>query len=280
MPFDPSKPAAFREILKKIKLGDQAVIDLVHRDRKKSNINSPEFKLSRATLNRFKNDIDIGNINGLRELWRVLEKDENYGHLFPQPQAINTSPTPDEALAIALNRHFSEAPETFFKIDILRKKLAGKYTLYRPAWRRGVPSELFMTSLVEIEDKKSSTSISEIQNFTEKERYGEYYQKDAGFLFSYGRWGYFLTGGTGGNTSLKLGAINDIMPGDGTMPAKYFCGLLYTTGHQGFFPGVKFFCKRMTSTEAFESKHLKLTEIHDEDAHAYLSKPIVMPSDL
>jgi hypothetical protein len=280
MPFDPNNQKEFREILNKLSeahfLSSEMAINLVHGDRAgrgKDAQKLPTFDLNRTALDRFKKGNRIKNIAGLRELWRVLEAQEDYAYAFPKPGEMQAVTPPEEALASALNRFFSESIEAkpFFDVRKIRGRLAGKYCMYRPAWRLGVPAGLVMTSLVEIADTESGAAVSEVQNFPDVEPYGEYYQKDVGFIFTYGKWVFFLTGGSGGNTSLKLFAISEIMPGDETKRVTYFRGVIYATGHQALFPSAKFLCKRLNENQTVESKHIDPKDAPDREAVAYFT---------
>jgi hypothetical protein len=210
--------------------------------------------------------------NGLRVLWDVLESDGNFKYAFADAQKWTAPATAEEAMSQGLEAYFSRSSHELADLVSLRRRMVGKYILYRPAWRDGAPTGAFQTSLMEIRDVISAANVFETQDFAETDILGGYYQKDEGFLFCYGLYTFFLTAGTARNPSLKLWVVTQAMPPGDDKPIRWFQGKLYATGRWNAYDSVKFACLRVTTTPDPISAHSQLDDIVDQNIKSALSK--------
>jgi hypothetical protein len=281
MPYDSSKAAEFRTILKTLSeeafLSSDKALDLVHADRRKQHGGAAlaPLDLSRSAIDRFKSGGRIKSNGGLRELWRVLESHPDYAYAFSKPATVPMTVSPEEAMASALTRYFSESSESkpLYNVGKVRRRLAGRYILYRPAWRLGVPPQMFMTSFIEIVDTDIAHCVFYEQDFPEDDKYGAYYQKDAGFIFTFGNSIYVLAKQIGEGTTVRLMVANTVERTEGKENRKwveYFFGLMYTASYLRLYPSVKFFCQRIRANENAKSEYMLLENIPNAAAIAYL----------
>jgi hypothetical protein len=277
VPYDPGNPGEFAEILKKLAkrgLSSDKAVELwrFRRPRTRAEGDLPIPELTRATLNRFRNGDNVRATAALRQLWSILEAHDDYADVFPKVGEPAASLSPEVALAAALKNYFSEDTQAAVRLnlDVIQKRMRGIYTAYRPTWR--IPGGYIMTTRMELLDDSEGRSVFEFQNFAESDLYTAHVQKDAGFLFSFGKYTYFLMGGTGGDTTLKLWVVEVIEPNDQSVPVSYFFGTLYTVGPERPYAAVPFFCKRKTADSDIVCEYLDPGGIEDKQVRRHFKK--------
>ena len=277
MPYDPGNPDAFRRILKRLSkelfLSSEKAINLVHADRKSSS-QTGQFDLTRSALDRFKSNHPIRDVAGLRELWRVLESHEEYGHFFPREPDAQEMVPPEVALSSALKRFFTppDGAPVRYKVDEIASIISGRFVMYRPNWRQGAGAGSMRASIVEIWTSNGILKISETQNFMDGTRWFE--QKDTGLFFAFGEYLDFLMKETDKGTTIRLGVVDGMLPENGPQEVEWFHGVLYTASNLAIYPSAKFFCDRITEGSPVRVGIMKLGEIPSEEAKQYLSTPI------
>jgi hypothetical protein len=276
MPYDPDNPDEFRQILeiisKKWSLSSEQIIDLLEKNQKQEadrlnitfKLSGKPFGLSPGSLGRFRRGGNIRAREGLSELWKVLESHKLYKKIFVSSQDAAPLYSPDKAMAEALNLFFSESTNPKAPVDIsaLRKKLSGRYTMYRPQRHGMKESGYIMTSLIEILDIDSDISVREVQNFRKNRYLGKFEQNDVGFLFTYGRHIYFLLKGVHVE-AVKLGIIEEYFPDTLEQWTNFFSGSLYVASHLARYPLAKFICTPYLESSTFESAETLVKDIID-----------------
>ncbi len=152
MPYDPNNPNEFRTILEKLDLPSTYILKIANK------YGFPDDgSLTRQDLDRFIKGSRTEKHRALGLLWHTLEKHETYSKAFPGD--------PTAMLATALPRFFMETPNTkvLYRPDSIRKKLAGRYTMYRAETHNGLRTGRVMKSLLEVVDTTSGPCIFETQ---------------------------------------------------------------------------------------------------------------------
>lgn len=278
MPFDPDNPDVFREILRTIAgrlfLTSAKMIDLVHENRsgRKHEGRGP-FDLTRSALDRFKQGQRIKNIRGLRELWMVLETHEDTTSFFPKSDRPAISW--DASLLSALPRFFAEnGREPSYDLAVLGDRIAGSYVMYRPDWRPRIPSGLARASLVQIDHTGAGFSISETQDFPQTADEPADWQHDVGVMASFARYIYFLMREEKSpGTAVKFGLVDALFPFNGSHHVNWFRGVLFVSSNLAIFPLAKFFCRRVSEANEVQGRVMRIADIEDGEAKAYLSEP-------
>jgi hypothetical protein len=277
MPYDSSKPDAFRKILAAVGAGENlasnSMIAMVHRERAKKKITTP-FDLTRSALDRFRKNHRIKNIAGLRELYRVLESDPDCSRYFP---VATSAPPAEETFARVLTRFFA-GKQPSYDLATLGGLITGSYVMYRPNFRPPTPEGRARASLITIEAKESEVTIAETQNFPASGPEAAFYQHDTGAMGAFAKFIYFLMREDAPGTAVKFGLVNYLFPYSQNALVNSFHGVLFTSSNTAIFPLSKFFCRRLETPDAkMDSGLIEIRKIKDREAREYLSTPLKLP---
>jgi hypothetical protein len=282
MPYNPAQPDVFRDILRRLSeeqfLSSQKIIDLV-RESRRGKVGLAPFDMTRNGLDRFKKGERIRSVRGLQEIWLVLEAHPDYGHYFLSSPGEFRFTTADMLLPAAL-RHFflANGSHSIYDLAEIGDGIIGSYIMYRPHWRPRIPFGLARSSFVRIWRENSSFNISETQDFAATDEEGAFVQHDVGAMASFGQFIYFLMKEEHApGTAVKFGFVDLLFPHSGASRADWLRGIVFTSSTMNVFPLGKFFCRRTKEASAPKSNLMKIEDIPDADARAYLMEPLHLP---
>ncbi len=262
MPYDPNNPDQFRVILKKFGLTSTYILKIANA------LGFPDNgTLIRQDLTRFMDGGRTEKHSALALLWNTLEKHEIYSKAFPGDPAAMLAP--------ALPSYFMETPnaKVLYRPDSIRKKLAGRYTMYRAETHNGLKTGWVMRSLLEVVDTTSGPCIFETQRSPES-TIRAYEQDDAGFLFSLGEHVFFLMKQQKGGVCVKFFVAKKFDPSEDDQPIDTFDGVFSVASNQGMYGLRKFFCKRLALGEHIDYTSLAIKQISIPACRIYLHEDI------
>jgi hypothetical protein len=270
MPLNRQKLERLRNALRELESDDYGVksyrlISEADAFRKERGL-SP-VSITRSVLDGYKKGRNTRARVSLEQLYEYVEN--RYPQLLPPKDGDNnTIVSPDEVFAATLRRFFPDRQDNDYQLGKLRDSLPGKYVIYRPYLVRG--SELFQSSQIDIQNAESELTITETQNFGAEDDF--LHQLDRGYIFTHGKYVYFLLKELTDKCCIKLGVVEKTREYRTVMDC--FMGVLFVSSNFSIYPAAKFFCRRRNTDVV--SKLLRIDDIDDDEAVEYLSTNAVV----